>query len=185
MTTAGAGGPVLAAKAREPRRKVLLHGRMQAGDNWVNVTIHNVSSRGLMGQCASRVERGNYVDIRHRSQVIVGRVVWTQRGRFGLRTRDPIDLADLIGEPAPALVGERRRRGRASSPVHKPAAAERYLASRHLSSMFQFVGIAIVLAAIALVLAERVHSLLVQPLGLARTAMSVAAGQAEPMPVAN
>jgi hypothetical protein len=186
VTGTSAACAVETGKAREPRRKVLLHGRMQAGENWVNVTIHNVSSRGLMAQCTVPLERGRYVEIRYRSQVIVGRVVWAHRGRFGLRTRDPIDLRALLGEPVVATAGERRSRSRTTLLERRmPAPSERYLASRQLSSMFQFVAIGIVTVAAALLLAERVQSLLAQPLGLARAAMGSSAEQSTRIPVVN
>jgi len=172
---ARAPSTVATGKPREPRREVLLRGRMQAGGSWVDVTVHNVSSRGLMAQSALRLERGGYVEIRYRSQVIIGRVVWTNRGRFGLRTRDAINIPDLLGEPVPADFGERRHRPRIKAPERrKRSAAERYLASRQLSSIVQFIGLAIVTAAAALVLAEQVHSLLASPLAVARAAMSYA-----------
>lgn len=87
------------AKAREQRRMVMVKARMRVTTDWADVTICNVSSRGLMAKCNKAPARGSYVEIRQRGACIVGRVAWSQGMRFGIRTQDPIDISALLAEP--------------------------------------------------------------------------------------
>jgi hypothetical protein len=92
----GLGGYV---RARETRRKVLIRARMRSGRGWHDVTIRNISSRGMLVQTAAGQGRGSYVEIRRGRHVIVGRVVWTSGNNFGLHTQDPVAVNDVIAEP--------------------------------------------------------------------------------------
>jgi hypothetical protein len=166
-------GDAAAARPREPRFKVFLRGRMQTGECWVDITIHNVSSRGLMVQCGAALERGRYVEVRCGSHVLVGRVVWCGGYRFGLRTRDIIDPARLLGMPAQALSAQHlpETAAAASSPARRTA-TERHATNRHVSRTLQFAWIAVMTLAAAILLAGEVRQLLAKPLGSASAAIS-------------
>jgi hypothetical protein len=108
------------ARAREQRRMVMVKARMRVTADWADVTICNVSSRGLMAKCSKAPTRGSYVEIRQRGACIVGRVAWSQGMRFGIRTQDPIDIAALLAEPT--IKGTRAQNDRRVQP-RKPATA--------------------------------------------------------------
>lgn len=165
-------GGLAAARPRDPRINVSLRGRMQTGECWVDITIHNVSSRGLMAQCDAALERGRYVEIRCGSCVLIGRVVWCGAHRFGLRTMDIIDLARLLGKPNQRLPAARPTETRASaSSASRRTATERHAANRHLSRVLQFAWIGSLALAAAFLLAAEVRQLLAKPLGTAAATM--------------
>src|SRR3546814_10848303 len=66
---------------------------MRADDGWSDVTIYNVSSRGLMARLGSPPVKGSYVEIWHRNVCVVGQVRWAQGGRFGILSQDKIDIS--------------------------------------------------------------------------------------------
>jgi hypothetical protein len=105
-------------KSREQRRIVMVKARMRASDDWVDVTICNVSSRGLMAKCADPPAKGTYIELRQRGACIIGRVAWAQGLRFGIRTQERIDLAALLAQPA--LKGVRAQRERRIEPHTAP-----------------------------------------------------------------
>src|SRR5690606_30114952 len=84
-------------KAREPRRQVILPARMRVGGQWCDVRIRNVSSRGLMAQGEDAPQTGTYVEIRRADQVVIGRTVWRNGDRFGVRTQDQLNVEALLG----------------------------------------------------------------------------------------
>jgi hypothetical protein len=86
---------------REHRRKVSIRANMRAGGPRMDVCIRDISSRGLMLQASVPPPRGTYVEIIGAEQTIVGCVIWTKDRRFGVRTRDRIDVSAAIrGIPA-------------------------------------------------------------------------------------
>lgn len=58
--------------------------------------IRDISSRGLMLQAAAPPPRGTYVELVGAEQTIVGCVIWSKDRRFGVRTRDRIDVSAAI-----------------------------------------------------------------------------------------
>lgn len=71
---------------------------MRAGEEWVEVTIGNISTSGLMVKCQAATPVGSHVEVRRRGTAIIGEVVWSMRTRFGLRSFEPIDLEALTTE---------------------------------------------------------------------------------------
>ena len=53
-----------ANRAREPRQPVRIGARLKSGRGWSDVVLRNVSTRGVMGQCAAPPARGDYVEVR-------------------------------------------------------------------------------------------------------------------------
>lgn len=156
---------------REARRVVTIPSRMQSGVAWVDVCIHNASSRGLMVATEIPPPQGSYVDIRRGSQVIIGRVVWRKGRFFGIRCQDRLDVDGLIAEPRLAglpsaakiraeSMADRRSSDRASSDA---TVARRLERSRQLSSAFQFGLLALGAAAASGILATEVYRLLASP----------------------
>lgn len=158
-------------RPRERRIKVFLRGRVQTGECWADVTIYDVSSRGLMAQCDSALVRGRNVEVRCGSHVLVGRVVWWRGGRFGLRTREVIDLPHLLGSPLRARATDSKQFKPPASALFRRTAADRHETNRYLSKVLQFAWVASMTLAAGLLLASEVGELLAKPLGTAAVAM--------------
>lgn len=163
-------------KPREERRKTLLRARMRTEHGWLDVTIGNVSSRGLLLQCVEPQPRNSFVEVRHRNVCIVGRIVWTHGAKCGVRTQDAVDIAGLLS-PAPQkrrAPEEDRRRAPRSAPPSRPAVAETAEASRRFARLFDWtiVGLAAGVAGVFVALAA--WSVLDVPLSEAVTALAQA-----------
>lgn len=86
---------------RGPRRKVLIRARMRANGPPADICIRDVSRRGMLLQSHAPPPRGTYVEIAQAGLPIVGQVVWSKERRFGISTRDIIDVAALIDDGKP------------------------------------------------------------------------------------
>lgn len=130
-------------KEREPRQRVFVKARMRLGSDWSDVSIQNVSSRGLMARADTPPRPGAYIEIRKAAVVIVARAVWVKGQTFGVRTQDRLDIDGLLQSAAAqlkqaaggsAVQQERRDPKRIESDL--AARAER---SRAMSRWLQFV----------------------------------------------
>lgn len=167
-------------RQREERVKVLVPSRMRAGAGWTDVTIHNVSSRGLMGGCDAPPVIGTYVEIRRGSIVIIGRVMWAKGRFFGLRSQDKISVKALIDEPRQATaprreneekVLERRSEDRLQAEARLARQLER---SRAFASAFQYGLAAAVILIVAGIGASTVYQALSAPAQQIETSMKQA-----------
>lgn len=142
-------------RQREERVKVLIPSRMRAGGQWMDITIHNVSSRGLMAGCDQPPASGGYVEIRRGTITIVGRVMWSKGRFFGLKSQDRLSVKALVDEPrlasrpprpdAPDSV-DRRRDDRLRTEASLARRVER---SRAFASAFQYGIAAALVVAVA------------------------------------
>jgi hypothetical protein len=82
--------------SRPARQFASLKAQMRVDDSWIDITIANVSSTGLMARCNRPPQVGSQVELRKRGVVIAGEIVWTTGSRFGLRSFDRIDTAALL-----------------------------------------------------------------------------------------
>src|SRR3569623_2056164 len=117
--------PRSSLKPREERRNSLLHARLRSDAGWSDVTIGNVSSRGMMLHSASGLQRNAFVEVRHRGVCVVGRVVWSPGVKYGVRTQDVVDVPALLS-PMPTKrprPGEDRRRAPRRSAPRLPGAS--------------------------------------------------------------
>jgi hypothetical protein len=148
-------------KPREPRRKVLIRARMRTGAVWGDVCLLNMSSRGALAQAAAPPPKGTYIEVRRGSRLVVARVVWTDKHRFGVCTQDPIAVEDFIADPD----GSKTQSSSAEAPHYierraaprKPTSTERHERSRTFGRCIEFcfvVGLGSGLAALAFGLAE-------------------------------
>jgi hypothetical protein len=155
----------------------MLAARLRHGDAWSDANILNLSSRGLLLHASSPPTRGTYVEIRRGSHIIVGRVVWAEADRFGVRAQDALAINSLVSngspigqaanDPGTASV-ERRAQPRSD------AIEWRYARSGNRSRAFQFffiAGLGFILAACAY---EAVREALLQPLSIASTQLAAA-----------
>ena len=89
-------------RPREPRTRVCLPARMRFGTSWTNITILNISSRGLMARADALPSNRSYVEIRRgQNATIVGKVVWHDDRHFGIRTQDRISLSMMADGATP------------------------------------------------------------------------------------
>lgn len=85
---------------REQRKITFTRAFMAVGEDWVEVTIANISSTGMMVKCAVMPDVGATVTIRRRGAGVTGTVKWANGRRFGLKADEPIDLAAFLAESA-------------------------------------------------------------------------------------
>jgi hypothetical protein len=125
-------------KPREERRKTFLRARLRSDAGWSDVTIGNVSSRGMLLHCASGLRRNAFIELRHRGACIVGRIVCSHGMKCGVRTQDAIDVPALLAQ-APAKAARRGLERRASPPRAAPRSpAEAAAASRRFARAFEW-----------------------------------------------
>lgn len=140
-----------AMKPREPRRIVLIQARMRIDGTWCDVCIRNLSSRGMLLQAATAPRRGTYVEIFRGRHSFIAQVRWCKDRRFGVHTRERIDIDAIIneprGNPRNAAPGGSERRGESRPPdARVPSAASvaaRLERSRRLSAAFEFGTLAV------------------------------------------
>jgi len=83
-------------KRRDRRHKVSIAASLHPIDVYQDVVIHDVSSTGLMGDCATAVEVGQTLFVSLDEKAYVSGVVrWTKGQQFGLDLDDPLDLAGI------------------------------------------------------------------------------------------
>ena len=153
-------------KQREPRRKVVLSARLRQDEGWSDANILNVSSRGLLLHGSIRPARGSYLEVRRGSCVIVGRVIWVEANRFGLRTQEHLSIDSLISSAPIAIAAkgagppfmERRARPRSEG------LEWRYVKSRERGRAIQFSMIAATGLLLALFVFETAGAVLAAPL---------------------
>jgi hypothetical protein len=132
-------------RQRENRRIVFLKARMRVAEGWIDITICNISSRGLMAKCACPPQKGEYVEIRQRGTCIVARVAWSHNARFGVRSQDIVDLAALLADSGIKVrrAGEDRRvRERPKLAVARRSVVEQADRNRLWGRMFDWILIA-------------------------------------------
>lgn len=82
---------------REARRQVFLRARMRANGRPTDICVRNISSRGMLLQAANPPPRGTYIEVHLPRHTVVARVVWTKERRFGVQTREAMDVDAIIG----------------------------------------------------------------------------------------
>jgi hypothetical protein len=161
-------------KHREDRQRTFLRARMRSDSGWSDVTIGNVSSRGLMLQCTTPLRRNCFIEVQHREVCIVGRVVWSSDTRCGVRTQDAVDLSELLAQAPPRLrrAGEeRRKRSRRleSLRVHPGEVAE---ASKRFARAFDWTVMILAAGVAGVVMAHTAWTVLEEPVAQVGTALA-------------
>lgn len=163
---------------REPRRPVRIVVRLVTDAGWTDAEIRDVSSGGLMATCSSPPARGSYVEIRRETYSVVGRVVWSSDGRFGIQARQKVDLPDLAHPQARVHfeMGDRRR-GSRSQPPSQPRQGtiqERAEASRRYARAIEFVALSAIVVSLAYIAADQVRATFGSPLEIVSSTLSQA-----------
>lgn len=161
------GSGVRRVKTREPRLNVVIKARMRVGASWGDVSILNISSRGLLIHSPQAPPQGSYLEVRRGRHAIIARVVWSQNQRFGVRTQDPLSIEAIIREPDRSAP-EARRAEESTAPVERRgddlrarSSKERHERSRMFGRAFEFACIAAAGISAALV----VHGIVAESLG--------------------
>ena len=89
---------MLRSKSRAPRKTAFIKAQMKGGEEWLEITIGNISATGLMAKSQTNPPVASVVEVRRRGAVIIGQVVWSTRTRFGLKSSEPIDVEALTAE---------------------------------------------------------------------------------------
>ena len=83
-------------RPRELRRRVEVRARVRTGEQWGDACILNISSRGMLIQCARPLVEGSFVEVLRGDQLIVARVIWSEAGRTGLRSEERLAVEDIL-----------------------------------------------------------------------------------------
>jgi hypothetical protein len=150
----------------------MIDARLRVGASWSDALILNMSSKGLLVRSNQSVDRGSYLEIRRGAHVIVARVIWSNSGRFGVQTQDPVPAASLIRDPAnfaspprPAVgVQERRAAPRPTGTRHER--------SRHQARAIEFAAIALACGLLAVFAGNLIIEVVAKPLGAAQHALA-------------
>lgn len=147
--------------AREARRKVMIRATMCAGGPRTDVCIRDISSRGLMVQSSAPPPRGTFVDLECAGHEIVGLVVWRREHRFGIQTRDRINVPALANRIAPEVLAPSRRRGASARAAVRTGAGT----SRALAGRMEFAVVVLFAGALVAALGLTAFQALAQPFG--------------------
>lgn len=113
--------------ARDSRRNTFLKVQVRSDSGWSEAIVCNVSSHGMMLRGEDLPGRGSFIEIVGGKVSLAGHVRWSLAGRCGIRTREVIDLAALLGTPGsdatPPAPPRRSRPGgeAATSPADRAA----------------------------------------------------------------
>lgn len=166
-------------KPREHRQTIRVTARMKTASGWQDVAIQNASAHGLKISAAFPMRRGECIELRRASQIIVARVMWAEGGHYGVRTQDTVDIPALIapnaGKAEIAIASVRSdRRG-------APRVQDRAARSRAFAAQFQWLAIIAALVLGAGYAAWTAFEALSEPLG----AISGALGGVDTRPQLN
>jgi hypothetical protein len=163
-------------KQREERKALVLSARMLADEGWRDVTVRNVSSRGMMLRCKTPPARNTFVEVRLRRARVVGRVVWSSEAACGISSQDTIDLSDLLSQsptkPRKSNIERRARpRGMPDQPVQMRVLPPEET-SRIFARIFDWSAVAFAVAVGAIALTDVTGTVLRKPLETTHAALS-------------
>ncbi|WP_133365896.1 PilZ domain-containing protein [Qipengyuania sediminis] len=102
---------------RETRRTVRISVRVRTDAGWIDATVRNLSTRGMMLDSPQPLRRNQFVEVTRGHRRVVGRIVWSEAERCGLHSQDMIDIAGLLATPGTPSGVERRSQSRAGTPA--------------------------------------------------------------------
>jgi hypothetical protein len=137
---------------------------MYADAKWMDVTIRNVSSRGMLLESSALLQRGTYLEVRRGSAVIVARAVWSDGRKVGLRTQD-IVLADHLikGSQEREATSAYQQGSVTLERRSKPRPAQKQEHSRYLARTFEFAAVGAFAGFICFFGASLVYGALARP----------------------
>ncbi len=136
-------------KYRQPRQSTLIAARMNSEAGWSDVVIRNLSTNGAMLQVRTPPRRGTYVELRRGTSVIVGRTVWSDASRCGIRTQDRVPMESWLsgagGQADTIEPGRERRR------LRRAERNRRWIDARSFGDVAQSSAITLLFLSVALV----------------------------------
>ena len=165
-------------RKREDRKSVRIGVRVRTDAGWIDATMRNVSSRGMMLQSRQPLRRNQFVEVAKGSWRMVGRVVWAKDAECGLQARDTVDLGDLL---APTGAGtaqqscnppnDRRVAPRAIDAASGPDLPDIAERSRVLGKALERMALVAAVACAAFLIGASVYDALAAPLGKIENAL--------------
>ena len=168
--------PSHAQTPREPRQKVQIPVRIRIDNAWADMCLLDVSSRGLMIQGRIAPPRGAYVEVRRGRHVIVARVIWSKKHRFGVRTQDLVAAGVIAGERDTDPAGD------AGQPTSQPAerrvharevaSAEAHQRSRMMGRSIEFGFVLVAGSTLAMLCVSLASEAMLKPLSVVTAALN-------------
>jgi hypothetical protein len=139
---------VLQAKPRaEDRTKAIIAAQMRADSGDQEVTVIDVSTRGLLLACDEPPARGAFVELVISGHRIAGQVKWSGSRRFGVSLRERISVIGLLsGEKAQITLVAREAAGKRRVRLER--------GSVPVGRVIQFAGILCAIAVSAWLMAD-------------------------------
>ncbi len=158
-------------KAREQRKRVTTPARIRTDSGWADVTIRDISSRGIGLRSPRAPRRGDYVELCRHHHRLIGRVMWSDGECFGVLLSDAISVNDLLtSRPGRRNAEERRLRPRRSAAALRPGPDPRVAivsvaqGSQNASRRMHFVAVAAIAGIGAFLVADLASNVLSQAL---------------------
>ena len=148
------------SRQREPRHEVQLRARMQTDGPLTDVSIRNISSRGMLLESPRPPRVGEYVEL-FGTVTAVGRVVWKDDNSFGISTRDRVNVPLILGRPEGK---PERAEPKAKSTIRRKDFVEAAEGSRRMSRAVEFVVVAFATVAFGSLFALIAYGVLAAPL---------------------
>ena len=149
------------SRQREARHVVQLRARMQIDGPLVDVSIRNISSRGMMLESPRPPRVGEYVEL-FGTVTAVGRVVWKDQNSFGISTRDRVNVPLVLGRPEGKP--DRAMLRMLTSTIRRKDFVVAAEGSRRLSRAMDFTIIAVATVSFGALFAMLAYLVLSQPL---------------------
>lgn len=158
-------------RKRDPRIATRARARLKHGMTWSDVTVRNISRRGLMLEAANPPACGTFVELRRGNSVVIGQVRWVQDNRCGLLAQDRIDpTAFLAARDAP----QAWRPGDADRRVMPRATGGRGLApSQAAARVGQWLGVTAITLFGAYAIVSVAHTALARPIAQVERALAM------------
>lgn len=152
-------------KQREVRWRVIVPARLRHGSSWSDISILNVSSRGLMIHSGRPLLQGTEVEVRRGDHVIVARVVWREGARAGLKSVDRLAIEEIVTlgqSPALRLTAATEARPRHPRPEDRARATARSI---------EVAGVLVIAVSLASAGVTMIESAFARPLSMVAAAL--------------
>lgn len=162
-------------RTREDRKAVRIGVRVRTDAGWIDATVRNLSSRGMMLQSLEPLQRNAFVEITRGRTRVVGRVVWSDDVNFGLQAQDAIDVSGLLTNPgmqAAGAVADRRSAQRPSGPARSYIALDRATSSRLMGRAMELAVVILAFASVSILTVTSALEAAEKPLEQVRNALS-------------
>jgi len=170
-------------KAREQRKRVTTPARMRTDSGWSDVTIRDISSRGMGLRSPRAPRRGDYIELCRHQHKLIGRVMWSDGECFGVLLSDTVAVDDVItSRPTRRHQAERRFRPRHSGALRSSSDPRLAIvsvaqSSQNASRRMHFVAIAAIACIGAFFVADLANGILSQAMDAVSVALSDAAAR--------